>query len=182
MGTDRAAQHLPLHGPRLLIINETGSLPINRVGAHLFFQPIRRRYERDPMILTSPGVRIVVVVGVEMPTLPIACSSVKRECGHGWAKSEFTAHREQRYIGHSSLNARFRAQTERSKDLFRVGSTRPTAEAIAHFYWQPPRMSSSEVDRPLNEKTATGSYGSASACQVADLRSRLRSPRGICGP
>ena len=39
--------------PRLLIIDEIGYLPIDRVGAKLFFQLISRRYERGPMILTS---------------------------------------------------------------------------------------------------------------------------------
>lgn len=39
--------------PRLLIIDEIGSLPIDRVGANLFFQLISRRYERGPMVLTS---------------------------------------------------------------------------------------------------------------------------------
>ncbi|HEX7127321.1 MAG TPA: IS21-like element helper ATPase IstB [Thermodesulfobacteriota bacterium] len=39
--------------PRLLIIDEIGYLPIDRVGANLVFQLITRRYERGPMILTS---------------------------------------------------------------------------------------------------------------------------------
>lgn len=39
--------------PRLLIIDEIGYLPIDRVGANLVFQLISRRYERGPMILTS---------------------------------------------------------------------------------------------------------------------------------
>lgn len=39
--------------PRLLIIDEIGYLPIERVGANLFFQLISRRYEKGPMILTS---------------------------------------------------------------------------------------------------------------------------------
>jgi len=39
--------------PRLLIIDEIGYLPIDRVAANLFFQLISRRYERGPMILTS---------------------------------------------------------------------------------------------------------------------------------
>jgi DNA replication protein DnaC len=39
--------------PQLLIIDEIGYLPIDRVGANLFFQLISRRYERGPMILTS---------------------------------------------------------------------------------------------------------------------------------
>src|SRR5438477_5260869 len=37
--------------PRLLIVDEIGYLPIDRVGANLFFQLISRRYERGPMIL-----------------------------------------------------------------------------------------------------------------------------------
>jgi DNA replication protein DnaC len=39
--------------PRLLIIDELGYLPIDRLGANLFFQLISRRYERGPLILTS---------------------------------------------------------------------------------------------------------------------------------
>ncbi len=39
--------------PRLLVIDEIGYLPIDRLGANLFFQMISRRYERGPMILTS---------------------------------------------------------------------------------------------------------------------------------
>jgi DNA replication protein DnaC len=39
--------------PRLLIIDEIGYLPIERLGANLFFQLVSRRYERGPMILTS---------------------------------------------------------------------------------------------------------------------------------
>lgn len=39
--------------PRLLIIDEIGYLPIDRQGANLFFQLISRRYEKNPMILTS---------------------------------------------------------------------------------------------------------------------------------
>lgn len=39
--------------PRLLIIDEIGYLPIERIGSNLFFQLISRRYERGPMILTS---------------------------------------------------------------------------------------------------------------------------------
>ncbi len=39
--------------PRLLIVDEIGYLPIDRVGANLVFQLISRRYERGPMILTS---------------------------------------------------------------------------------------------------------------------------------
>ncbi|GAP35225.1 mobile element protein [Piscinibacter sakaiensis] len=39
--------------PRLLIIDEIGYLPIDRLGANLFSQLISRRYERGPMLLTS---------------------------------------------------------------------------------------------------------------------------------
>ena len=39
--------------PRLLIIDEIGYLPIDWVGANLFFQLISRRYKKGPMILTS---------------------------------------------------------------------------------------------------------------------------------
>lgn len=36
----------------MLIIDEIGHLPINRIGANLFFQLLSRRYERGPMTLT----------------------------------------------------------------------------------------------------------------------------------
>jgi len=39
--------------PRLLLVDEIGYIPIERLGANLFFQLISRRYERGPMILTS---------------------------------------------------------------------------------------------------------------------------------
>ena len=39
--------------PKLLIIDEIGYIPIDRHGAHLFFQLISRRYERGAVILTS---------------------------------------------------------------------------------------------------------------------------------
>lgn len=39
--------------PELLIIDEIGYVPVERVGANLFFQLISRRYERGAMILTS---------------------------------------------------------------------------------------------------------------------------------
>jgi DNA replication protein DnaC len=34
-------------------VDEIGYLPIDRLGANLFFQLISRRYERGPMVLTS---------------------------------------------------------------------------------------------------------------------------------
>jgi DNA replication protein DnaC len=50
----RLEEKLKLYtAPRLLLIDEIGYLPIDRVGANLFFQLISRRYERGPMILTS---------------------------------------------------------------------------------------------------------------------------------
>jgi DNA replication protein DnaC len=39
--------------PKLLVIDEIGDIPIDRHGAHLFFQLISRRYERGAIILTS---------------------------------------------------------------------------------------------------------------------------------
>lgn len=38
---------------KLLIIDEIGYIPIDRLGANLFFQLISRRYEKGAMILTS---------------------------------------------------------------------------------------------------------------------------------
>lgn len=53
-GEGRLEEKLKLYTtPRLLIIDEIGYLPIDRLGANLFFQLISRRYERGPMILTS---------------------------------------------------------------------------------------------------------------------------------
>ncbi len=40
-------------GPRLLIIDEIGYLPMNREQANLFFQVIARRYEKGAIVLTS---------------------------------------------------------------------------------------------------------------------------------
>ena len=39
--------------PRLLIIDEIGYLPLERLGANLFFQLVSRRYERGSMLITS---------------------------------------------------------------------------------------------------------------------------------
>jgi DNA replication protein DnaC len=39
--------------PKLLIIDESGYIPIDQHGAHLFFQLISRRYERGAIILTA---------------------------------------------------------------------------------------------------------------------------------
>ena len=39
--------------PKLLIIDELGYLPLERNGAHLFFQLVSRRYERGSVLLTS---------------------------------------------------------------------------------------------------------------------------------
>ncbi len=40
-------------GPKLLIIDEVGYLPLDSLGANLFFQLISARYERGSIILTS---------------------------------------------------------------------------------------------------------------------------------
>src|SRR4029450_1017283 len=39
--------------PKLLMIDEIGYIPIDRHGAHLFFQLISHRYERGAIILTA---------------------------------------------------------------------------------------------------------------------------------
>jgi DNA replication protein DnaC len=53
-GEGRLDDKLKLYAvPRLLIVDEIGYLPIDRLGANLFFQLISRRYERGPLILTS---------------------------------------------------------------------------------------------------------------------------------
>ena len=39
--------------PELLIIDELGYLPMDKLGVHLFFQLIARRYERGSIIITS---------------------------------------------------------------------------------------------------------------------------------
>jgi DNA replication protein DnaC len=39
--------------PKLLVIDEIGYLPIERLGANLFFQLVSRRYERGSILLTS---------------------------------------------------------------------------------------------------------------------------------
>lgn len=39
--------------PKLLVIDEIGYIPIDRQGAHLFFQLVSRRYEKGSILLTS---------------------------------------------------------------------------------------------------------------------------------
>ena len=39
--------------PKLLIIDELGYLPLEPQAAHLFFQPVSRRYERGSLLITS---------------------------------------------------------------------------------------------------------------------------------
>ena len=39
--------------PQLLIIDEIGYLPLDRLGANLFFQLVSRRYERGSILITS---------------------------------------------------------------------------------------------------------------------------------
>lgn len=39
--------------PKLLIIDEIGYMPIERLGANLFFQLVSRRYERGSILITS---------------------------------------------------------------------------------------------------------------------------------
>jgi DNA replication protein DnaC len=40
-------------GPRLLVVDEIGYLPMGRDEANLFFNVVAKRYERASMILTS---------------------------------------------------------------------------------------------------------------------------------
>jgi DNA replication protein DnaC len=40
-------------GPRLLVIDEIGYLPMSRDQANLFFQVVAKRYEKGSMVLTS---------------------------------------------------------------------------------------------------------------------------------
>ena len=40
-------------GPKLLVIDEMGYLPLDEVGATIFFQLVSARYERGSIILTS---------------------------------------------------------------------------------------------------------------------------------
>ena len=39
--------------PRLLVLDELGYLPIDKLGADLLFQVISARYERGPIVLTT---------------------------------------------------------------------------------------------------------------------------------
>jgi DNA replication protein DnaC len=53
-GENRIEERLKFYcQPKLLIIDEIGYIPIDRHGAHLFFQLISRRYEKGALILTS---------------------------------------------------------------------------------------------------------------------------------
>jgi DNA replication protein DnaC len=63
--------------PKLLIIDERGSIPIAQHGAHRFFQLISRRYERGSIGLTSnqsfgQGGRSLGLPASPRPSLP-AC-------------------------------------------------------------------------------------------------------------
>jgi len=40
-------------GPRLLVVDEIGYLPLGREEANLFFNMVAKRYERGSMVLTS---------------------------------------------------------------------------------------------------------------------------------
>jgi DNA replication protein DnaC len=52
--TDRMEEKLKqLVQPKLLIIDEIGYLPLDRLGANLFFQLVSRRYERCSILITS---------------------------------------------------------------------------------------------------------------------------------
>jgi len=42
-----------LYRPKLLIIDEMGYLPLDRMGASFFFQLVSRRYERGSIVITS---------------------------------------------------------------------------------------------------------------------------------
>jgi len=54
LGEGRLEERLKLLSqPQLLIVDETGYLPIDRQGASLFFQLVSRRYERGSIIITS---------------------------------------------------------------------------------------------------------------------------------
>jgi DNA replication protein DnaC len=52
---DRLADfiHRQVMGPRLLIIDEIGYLPLGRDQANLFFQVVAKRYEKGSLLLTS---------------------------------------------------------------------------------------------------------------------------------
>ena len=52
--TDQLERQLKTYGRySLLIVDEIGYLPMERVGAHLFFQLVNRRYEKGSTIFTS---------------------------------------------------------------------------------------------------------------------------------
>jgi DNA replication protein DnaC len=50
----RLAEQLAFYAkPKLLIIDELGSLPLERASAHVFFQLVTRRYEKGAILLTT---------------------------------------------------------------------------------------------------------------------------------
>ena len=51
MNLDKAIKKYTL--PKLLVIDELGYLPIDKLGANLLFQVISKRYETGSIILTS---------------------------------------------------------------------------------------------------------------------------------
>jgi DNA replication protein DnaC len=52
-GRVKEIMHRAIAMPKLLIIDDIGSLPFGREQANLFFQVVARRYEKGSMILTS---------------------------------------------------------------------------------------------------------------------------------
>lgn len=53
MGRRLEERSLALSKPRLLIVDKLGYLPLEPQAAHLFFQPVSRRYEKGAMLITS---------------------------------------------------------------------------------------------------------------------------------
>lgn len=45
--------HRAILGPRLLVLDEIGYLPLKKDQSGLFFQMVAKRYELDSVILTS---------------------------------------------------------------------------------------------------------------------------------
>jgi DNA replication protein DnaC len=50
----RLERRMPVYlAPKVLVIGEMGELPLDDLGATIFFQPVGARYERGSIILTS---------------------------------------------------------------------------------------------------------------------------------
>lgn len=81
-GEGRLDERLAFYAkPKLLIVDELGYLPFEARAAHLFFQPVSRRYERGSMMITSN--RSVAEWGEVFGDAVVATAILDRLLHHG---------------------------------------------------------------------------------------------------